>query len=76
MARIDTIVEWDYRVSNPDGAGGKLYGMYCTYCKVGEVYIIWDKEYPKKEEYYKEAKNMGAAHAAEKHWDEYMRAYA
>lgn len=50
--------------------------MYCNCCKVGEVYIIWDKEYPKKYEYYEEAKNMGAVHAAEKHWDEYMRAYA
>lgn len=76
MDRIDTIVEWDYRVSESDGRGGQLYGMYCTYCKVSEVYIIWDKEYPKKYEYYNEAKNMGWEHAASKHWDEYMRAYA
>lgn len=73
MDRIDIIVEWGSRVSEP---GGTVYGMYCTYCKVSEVYIIWDKEYPKKYEYYDEARNMGTAHAAEKHWDEYMRAYA
>lgn len=75
MDRTCPIVEYDFRVEDPYSEARTIYCMYCAFCKVSEIYVIWDKEYPKKEEYYSEAKNMGWEHAASKHWDEYMRAY-
>lgn len=72
MARADSIVECDFRVDEPYNEARTVYCMYCTFCKVSEVYVIWNKEYPIKVEKYNEAKNMGWEHAMNCHWEEYF----
>ena len=48
MDRTDPIVEYDFRVEEPYSEARTIYCMYCDFCKVSEIYVIWDKEYPKK----------------------------